>query len=57
MALLVIVLAHWSPETLFMMPPVLGAMYASYRGYVAAAHERDVWQQLERRRASSTPST
>ena len=46
-AVLVVVLADWSPETLFMLPPVLAAMYASYRGYLAAAHERDVWQQLE----------
>ncbi len=47
-AVLVVVLADWSRETLIMLPPVLGAMYASYRGYLAAAHERDVWQQLER---------
>ena len=46
-AVLVVVLADWSRETLIMLPPVLGAMYASYRGYLAAAHERDVWQQLE----------
>jgi diguanylate cyclase (GGDEF)-like protein len=46
-AVLVVVLADWSHETLIMLPPVLGAMYASYRGYLAAAHERDVWQQLE----------
>jgi diguanylate cyclase (GGDEF)-like protein len=46
-AVLVVVLADWSRETLIMLPPVLGAMYASYRGYLAAASERDVWQQLE----------
>ena len=46
-AVVVVVLADWSPDTLLMLPPVLGAMYASYRGYLQAAHERDVWQQLE----------
>jgi diguanylate cyclase (GGDEF)-like protein len=46
-AVLVVGLADWSKETLSMLPPVLGAMYASYRGYLAAASERDVWQQLE----------
>ena len=46
-AVLVVVLADWSPQTLIMLPPVLAAMYASYRGYLAAANERDVWQQLE----------
>ena len=46
-ALLVVVLADWSVRTLIMLPPALAAMYASYRGYVQAASERDVWQQLE----------
>ena len=46
-AVLVVVLADWSRETLIMLPPVLAAMYASYRGYLSAAEERDVWQQLE----------
>ncbi len=46
-AVLVVVLADWSSPTLVMLPPVLAAMYASYRGYLNAAHERDVWQQLE----------
>ena len=46
-AVAVVVLAHWSWQTLIMLPPVLAAMYASYRGYLQAAHERDVWQQLE----------
>ena len=46
-AVLVVVLADYSRATLLMLPPVLAAMYASYRGYLQAAHERDVWQQLE----------
>jgi len=46
-AVAVVVLADWSARTLIMLPPVLAAMYASYRGYLRAAHERDVWQQLE----------
>ena len=46
-AVLVVVLADWSKDTLLMLPPVLAAMYASYRGYLQAAHARDVWQQLE----------
>ena len=46
-AVLVVVLADWSAPSLVMLPPVLAAMYASYRGYLQAAHERDVWQQLE----------
>ena len=46
-AVLVVVLADWSAPSLVMLPPVLAAMYASYRGYLKAAHERDVWQQLE----------
>ena len=46
-ALVILVLAHLNWSTLLMLPPVLAAMYASYRGYLQAAHERDVWQQLE----------
>jgi diguanylate cyclase (GGDEF)-like protein len=46
-ALLVLALAEWSVKTLIVLPPVLAAMYASYRGYLQAASERDVWQQLE----------
>jgi diguanylate cyclase (GGDEF)-like protein len=46
-AVLVVILAASSTVTLFMLPPVLMSMYFSYRGYVKAAHERDVWQQLE----------
>ena len=46
-AVLVVVLAELARTTLIMLPPVLAAMYALYRGYLAAAHERDVWQQLE----------
>jgi len=46
-AVLVVVLADFSQPTLIMLPPVLAAMFASYRGYLKAAHDRDVWQQLE----------
>ena len=46
-AVLVVILAASSTVTLVMLPPVLVSMYFSYRGYLKAAHERDVWQQLE----------
>jgi len=48
LALMILLLAHWSRSTLLMLPPVLLALFASYRGYLHAAQERDVWQQLER---------
>ena len=47
LALVILLLADWSSSTLFMLPPVLLALYGSYRGYLQAAQERDVWQQLE----------
>jgi diguanylate cyclase (GGDEF)-like protein len=40
-------LADWSRSTLMILPPVFVLMYASYRGYLHAAQERDIWQQLE----------
>ena len=46
-AVLVVVLADRSTTTLLVLPPVLAAMYVSYRGYLQTAHSRDVWQQLE----------
>ncbi len=46
-ALLVVVLATWDGSALVGLPPVLVALYASYHGYLKAAQERDVWQQLE----------
>ena len=46
-AVLIVVLAQRSPGTLFLLPPALAAMFGSYRGYLHARQERDVWQQLE----------
>ena len=43
----ILALADWSRSTLLVLPPVFALMYASYRGYLRAAQERDVWQQLE----------
>jgi diguanylate cyclase (GGDEF)-like protein len=43
----VLALADWSRATLMVLPPVFALMYASYRGYLHAAQERDIWQQLE----------
>ena len=46
-AVMIVALADYSVATLYLLPPVLAALYAAYRGYLQAAHERDVWQQLE----------
>ena len=46
-ALLILALAIHRPSTLLLLPLVLASMYFAYRGYLKAAHERDVWQQLE----------
>jgi diguanylate cyclase (GGDEF)-like protein len=43
----VLFLAERSPSTLFGVPPLMGAVYFVYRGYLRASQERDVWRQLE----------
>ena len=47
-ALSILLLAQWSRPAVLVLPPVLVLLYASYRGYLHAAEERDVWQQLEK---------
>jgi diguanylate cyclase (GGDEF)-like protein len=43
----VLFLAERSSSTLLGLPPLMVAVAAIYRGYLAASKERDAWQQLE----------
>jgi diguanylate cyclase (GGDEF)-like protein len=44
---LVLLLTERSSSLLLGLPPLVGAVYLVYRGYLGASQERDVWRQLE----------
>jgi diguanylate cyclase (GGDEF)-like protein len=46
-ALGALLLAERSRSALWVLPPVLLAVWGVYRAYLAASQERDAWQQLE----------
>ena len=46
-ALSVLGLARWSEPTLIVLPPLVALIYITYRGYLRAVQDREVWRQLE----------
>ncbi|MDX6252534.1 MAG: hypothetical protein QOF10_5894 [Kribbellaceae bacterium] len=45
---LLLVTAQWRGSTVVLVPFSIGLLFLSYRGYLRALEERDVWRQLDR---------
>jgi diguanylate cyclase (GGDEF)-like protein len=47
LALALLALAGFQPQSLFAVPPFLILLFIAYRAYLATREERDVWRRLE----------